>query len=416
MVLRALQRRVEESLSDRPVVLLIGARQSGKSTLAGHLKEKGFIDQAVSFDDLGALSAARTDPVGFVGGLGQRVFIDEIQRVPELLLPIKATVDRDRRPGRFLLTGSANVLNLPRVADSLAGRMDVLSLHPFSQGEIEGSADGFVDLAFSLEPPPARSDAGTPDLIERMLRGGFPEIVTSIHPDRRSAWWDSYILAILQRDLRELSNVVDLNDLPRLLSLLAARTASLLNHAELSRASGIPATTLRRYLALLEATFLVSEVPAWHANLGKRLVKATKVHLLDTALAAHLQGINRERLMQHRDLLGPLLETFVTHEVEKQITWSTCKPKLFHFRSHSGEEVDLILEDKAGRMVGIEVKATSTVTADMFKSLRSLSELTRTRFVRGIVLYNGTDTIPFAPNLWAVPVSSLWTWGRTRLS
>lgn len=416
MSTRALQRNVEASLADRPVVLLIGARQSGKSTLASHLANSGHIDRSVSFDDLGPLSAARADPVGFIEGLQGRVFIDEIQRVPELLLPIKVAVDRNRTPGRFLLSGSANVLTLPRVADSLVGRMDVLRLFPFSQGEIAGEADGFIDTVFSTDLLSLDTHFSEADILARIVRGGFPEIITTIAPHRWSNWWDSYILTIVQRDLRELSNIVDLDHIPRLLSLLAARTATLLNHAEISRSTGIPATTLRRYMAMLKAAFLISETLPWHANLGKRIVKAAKVHIMDTGLAVHLLGLNRENLDTWRDRIGPLLETFVTHELEKQISWSRVKPGLFHYRTHGGEEVALVLEDRGGRIVGIEIKASATVSNDMFKNLRNFSALTKSKFIRGIVLYNGREIIPFGPNLHAVPLAALWTWGGRALT
>lgn len=424
MALRALQSALEASLADRPVVLLVGSRQVGKSTLCQQLRREGRFDSSITFDDLGALSAAKGDPVGFVAGLGGRVILDEIQRVPEILLPLKAEVDRHREPGRFLLTGSANVLTLPRVADSLAGRMDVLQLHAFSQGEVEGQQDagagggkdGFVDQAFShgASLPQAQLHDGQ-DLVSRVLRGGFPEIVTTIKADRRAAWWDSYVLALLQRDLRELANVADMVAMPRLLALLAARSASLLNLAELSRAVAIPGTTLKRYLGLLEASFLVAQVPAWHANLGKRLVKANKVHLCDTGLIAHLLGLDEQRLHQQRSLLGPLLESFVAQEVIKQIGWSTTRPKLFHYRSHSGDEVDLVLEDRSGRLVGIEIKATGTLNEADFKGLRGFAQLTGDKFWRGFLLYNGSEVVPLSHNLWAIPLHSLWTWGFQKL-
>jgi predicted AAA+ superfamily ATPase len=293
--------------------------------------------------------------------------------------------------------------------------MDVLRLFPFSEGEIDGKADGFIDTVFSMAPLPDNAIRSDFDLGNRIVRGGFPEIVTTIAPHRRSNWWDSYILAIVQRDLRELSNVVDLDHIPRLLSLLATRTATLLNHAELSRSTGIPTTTLRRYMAMLKSTFLVSETLPWHANLGKRLVKTPKIHLMDTGLVAHLQGLNDESLREQRDRIGPLLETFVTQELEKQLTWSHVKPGLYHFRTHGGQEVDLVLEDRSGRIVGVEIKASSTVTGDMFENLRAFAALTRKKFVRGIVLYNGTEVIPFGRDLHAVPVAALWTWGGRKL-
>lgn len=405
---------LEEALADSPVVLLNGARQTGKSTLVRSGMVAGFSGRYLTLDDAGVLSAAATDPAGFLAGLGRPVVLDEVQRAPDLFLAIKAEVDRDRRPGSFLLTGSANVLLLPRLSESLAGRMEVHTLWPLSQGELEGVREGFVDAAFSGGAPPAFLDAEDPPrLFERVLRGGFPEVVGRESAGRRRAWFDSYVTTILQRDVRDLANIERLTEMPRLLSLLATRAASLLSYSDLSRAAAMPQSTLKRYMALLETVFLVQTLPAWSANLGKRLVKSPKSILCDTGLAAHLQGVDAQRLSAEPVLAGPLLENFVAMELKKQMTWSETRPNLYHFRTQAGREVDLVLEDAAGRLVGVEVKSAATASAGDFRGLRALADATGDRFRRGILLYTGRESVPFGEKMHALPVSSLWRWNAT---
>ncbi len=417
MIPRNLTPCLLEALADRPVVLLHGARQVGKSTLALSLASGPHPARYITLDDAAELAAAHSDPVGFIGRLSGPVVLDEIQRAPELLLPIKREVDRNRRPGRFLLTGSANVLFLPRLADTLAGRMEIHTLWPLSQGEIEGVREGFVDAVFSDTPPSVAPDGEPePGLLERTIRGGYPEAVREEAPASRQAWFGSYVTTILQREVREISNIEALTAMPRLLSLLATRSGSLLNMSDLSRNLGIPLTTLKRYLALLETTFLTQTLPAWAANLGKRLAKAPKVVLTDTGVMTYLLGIAPERLVLEPTFRGPLLETFVVAEIRKQITWSQTKPSMLHFRTSAGYEVDLVLEARGGRLVGIEVKATESPAADDFRGLRLLAESTRKRFHRGVLLYTGAEILPFGPNLYAMPISTLWRLGAEKVA
>jgi predicted AAA+ superfamily ATPase len=400
---------VRTALADRPVVLLHGARQTGKTTLVRAVAEESGA-RYVTLDDLTVLAAARSDPAGFLAGFAQPLVLDEVQRAPELLLAIKAAVDRRRTPGRFLLTGSANVLLLPRIAESLAGRMEILNLWPFSQGEIEGAVEGFLAAAFGDAPPvPGRRSASTP-LTDRVLRGGYPEVLGIESAARRRAWFDAYVTSILQRDVRDLARIEGLTELPRLLALLAARPMAQLNYADLSRSAGLPQSTLKRYFALLEAVFLVKLLPPWHTNIGKRLVKTPKVLLADSGLAAHLMGIDGARLTHDRGLLGGLLESFVAMELAKQAAWSEDPPAMYHFRTHEGDEVDLVLEGRGGAVVGIEVKSAATVTAADFKGLRALAEAAGRRFRRGLVLYTGTEVVPFGAGLFALPVEALWRW------
>lgn len=402
MIFRHLEPVIREALADTPVVMVVGARQVGKSTLAGRLAAVQY-----TLDDLSTLAAARSDPVGFVAGLPDGVLIDEIQRAPELLLPIKASVDRDRRPGRFLLTGSANVLTLPRVADSLAGRMSVQHLWPLSQGELAGRREDFIAVAFG----PTLPAATTPnDLTERLLRGGYPE-VTARTQRRRAAWYEDYLRTVMERDVRDLSRISGIGELPKLLSLLATRSGNLLNLSDLGRDANLNNVTLGRYTELLRALYLVDLVPAWVSNIGKRLIKAPKVLMPDTGLAVHLLGLDAESLQSNRKVYGALLENFVVAELKRQLGWSDVSARLYHSRTAGGQEVDAVLEARDGRLVGIEVKASATVSSREFAALRTLAADTGDRFQRGVVLYTGDRVLPFGEKLHAVPIGALWQWG-----
>jgi hypothetical protein len=398
-----------DALADTPVVLINGARQSGKSTLA-QTQSTGTPRQYLTLDDAVVLNAAKSDPAGFIDGLQGAVTLDEVQRVPEIFLAIKAAVDRQRQPGRFLLTGSANVLLLPGIADSLAGRMEVLSLWPLSSAEIADSAGlNRADALFQgdwsgLMVPPCERAA----LIERLLAGGFPEAVSRTSARRRDAWFDSYVQAILQRDVRELANIEQLTEIPNLLALLATRSGTLLNFAELSRSAAIAQSTLKRYFALLEMLFLVVRVPSWERNAGKRLVKAPKVFLPDSGLLNYLTGSTAESLSAKPGLPGGLVETFVLAELLKHLAFSGARLSLWHYRTQTNIEVDFILENRLGQITGIEVKAGATVDAKDFKGLRHLQETEAAIFQRGMVLYAGREVVPFGNNLWAVPLSVWW--------
>lgn len=406
---RHLLSRLRRALVDRPVVLLDGARQVGKTTLVQTLTGTSG-RRYVTFDDATNVAAVGSDAAGFLAGLGGPVVLDEVQRVPELFLAIKAAVDRDRRPGRFLLTGSANALLLSHLSDALVGRMEIVTLWPLSQGEIAGVEEQFVDAVFAPALPRTAIATSTP-LVGRVLAGGYPEAVLTAAPDRRQAWFTSYITTLLARDVRELARIDTLADLPHLVGLIASRPMALLNYADLARGVSLPQTTLKRYMALLQTVFLIRTVPPWHGNLGKRLVKSPKLLLADSGLAAHLMGLDAARLRDDRTLFGPLLEGFVAMEIEKQLGWSHVSPSLFHFRSHTGDEVDLVLEERSGRLVGIEVKAAATVGSADFNGLRTLAAAVGPRFHRGVVLYTGTEVVPFGDRLHAVPVDALWTWG-----
>jgi predicted AAA+ superfamily ATPase len=322
---------------------------------------------------------------------------------------MKAVVDRDRTPGRYLLTGSANVLLLPRLSESLAGRMEVQTLWPLSQGELSGRREAFIKRVFESRyapSPPMKSAAS--DWIELAYLGGFPEIAIRASASRRRAWFRSYVTTVLSREARDLANIESLSSLPRLLSLLASRAGSLLNYADLSRTLGLPQSTLKRYMGLLQALFLHHPLPAWSKNLGQRLIKSPKVLLTDAGLLSFLLGADPDRLRQDPLLAGHVLENFLAMELVKQGSLLEDEVQFFHFRTLTGTEVDLVMEDRAGHVVGVEVKASATPSSADFKGLKTLAECAGAKFIRGIVLYTGREVIPFGRNLLAVPLSAIW--------
>jgi len=403
---RNIESELQAAIADTPVVLLNGARQTGKSTLARDFAQAHSIPY-ITLDDATQLAAASSDAQGFLAGLGDRAVIDEVEKAPGLFPAIKMSVDRDRRPGRFLLTGSANVLLLPQISESLAGRMELITLLPLSQGELRGQRERFIDGVFA-ESLPVLQPGDAIDLNGAVLAGAYPEVIKRPAGKRRDAWFAAYITALLQRDVRDLANIEGLTDMPRLLSLLAARVGSLLNMSELSRSSGIPNSTLKRYLSLLQATFLFQPLSAWSSNLGKRLIKSPKIHLIDSGLTAHLAGVTRQSHDRDPVFFGHLFENFVVNELRKQTGWSDSRVNLHHYRTTTGREVDILLEDAAGRLVGLEVKASATVVRKDFSGFDALSEVTGRQFVRGIVLYTGEQSVAFGENYMALPVSAMW--------
>lgn len=409
MITRGVASRVEEALSDTPVVLLVGARQTGKSTLCRELVARKRVGAYRTLDDIATLESAKRDPIGFIEALPSSVVLDEVQRLPELFLTIKRSVDEDRRPGRFLLTGSANVLLLPRIADSLAGRMEVRTLWPLSQGEIEGHPETFVDDVFSAGWSPRDvTPEARGSLVRRIARGGFPEAVGRKAHDRRDEWFASYVRTMLDRDVRDIARVDALTSIPDLLSLLALRIGSLHNAAEVSRSLGLPVTTVKRHLAMLEIIYMISRLPGWWSKRANRLIRAPKILLADTGIAAHLTRWDESSVEAEPSRFGALLENFVVMEIVKQCSWSKERPELSHFRTPGGREVDLVLEARGRRVVGVEVKATATPRSDDFRGLELLREAAGKDFVRGVLLHGGRNCLPFGDRMFALPISSLW--------
>ncbi len=322
------------------------------------------------------------------------------------MIAIKRSVDRERRPGLFLLTGSARVLQMPNLSETLAGRMEILTLWPFSEGELAGVEDNLIDHFFSpsFEPVPRVGPARSS--LDAVLAGGYPEVVER-SPDRRPAWFRSYIQAVGEREVRDLSNLSGLTEIPRLLALLAARLGSLLNYTDVATAAAMPQTTLKRYLALLETVFLFHPIPAWSTSRTSMLTKSPKVFLNDSGLAAYLLDVDPHRLRQLPHLIGPLLENYVMTELAKQSTWSRAQPAIYHFRTRAGQEVDFVLENQAGQVVGVEVKASGTLSPKDWQGMGKLAEAAGPRFLRGIILYRGDTVLPVGPNRFAVPLRYL---------
>jgi hypothetical protein len=399
--------RLSEALADTPVVLVHGPRQCGKTTLTrivGDAAGYGYF----SFDDDVSREAAEADPVGFVADLPERATIDEVQRVPRLFTALKTAVDRRRTPGRFLLTGSANVLLVPQLADSLAGRMEILRLHPLGQCELAGRASGFLEALFDGSFKMRAAARLGAELAERIVAGGYPAALVRTTPNRRTAWYRDYIETLVQRDVRDLARISSLDVLPRLLTLAAGQTARLLNVSDLASPFQVSRPTIRDYVTLLERVFLIDTLPPWHINRLSRLVKTPKVHVGDTGVACGLLRLNAGTLVRDRTTFGQLLETFVFQELRRQASWHEDSISFHHFRDRDGAEVDIVLERGAHEIAGVEVKAAASVTAADFRGLRKLKDAAGRRFAGGIVLYDGEVLASFGDHLYAVPLRALW--------
>lgn len=407
LVPRKAQQLIADALADTRVVTINGARQAGKSTLARLTAQARPSTLVRLLDDPATLRAARDDPAGFVDHDGLLV-IDEVQLAPELFRSIKVAVDTDPRPGRFLLTGSAQILALRQLPDALPGRMEIVELWPFSQGEIDRCPDAFIDAAFARGPALTRtSTLRKRDYLERATRGGYPEAVRR-SPRRRAAFFDSYLTNLIERDVKELAVIERRSDLRRLLALLAGRSGGLLVPATLAAESGIPRTTLGRYLELLSAVFLIKQIPAWSAGQTQRAIGTPKLAFTDTGIACHLLGQDATRLGEPDGAAGPIIETFVVMELARQLTWSTERARLHHYRTKDKTEVDAILETPDGRVLAIEVKAGATVRAEDLAGLRHLAQRLGPRLIAGYVLYTGQQTLPFGGRLRALPIDALW--------
>ena len=404
---RFLRPRVEEALADSPVVLIHGPRQCGKTTLARLVgDEAGFA--YFTFDDDVQREAARADPVGYVADLPERAVLDEVQRVPELFTSLKASVDARRKPGRFILTGSANVLLVPKLADSLTGRVAILRLHPLSQAEQSAKTPNLLSRLFegNFKAGPSGQRLRKA-LAERVARGGFPAALARPSQRRRAAWYRDYADTLIQRDIRDLARISALDALPRLLAMASGQSACLVNVSELAAPFQISRPTIREYLTLLSGIFLVDELSPWHSNRMKRLVKTPKLHIGDTGLACSLLGLNEDSLWADRSLFGRLLETFVYLELRRHASWREELVSFSHFRDKDQVEVDIVLESE-GRVAGVEVKAASTVTGGDFKGLRKLKDAVQNDFASGVVLYDGESVVSFGSRLYAIPISQLW--------
>jgi predicted AAA+ superfamily ATPase len=404
---RYLAPRLREALADTPAVLIHGPRQCGKTTLARTVGEpRGY--RYVSFDDEAVRQAAASDPVGFVQDLPAKTILDEVQRVPQIFTSLKSAIDQRRTAGRFILTGSANVLLVPALADSLAGRLGIMRLHPLALCEIASEPPRFIDTLFRGMFKTGIAERLGTGLAERIVMGGFPAALARRAPARRVAWYRDYADTQVQRDVRDLTRVRSLDALPKLLTLAASQTARLVNVADLAAPFELTRQTIHEYVTLLERVFLLERLPSWHTNQINRLVKRPKLHLGDTGIACALIGTNAIGLAGDRQLFGQLLETFVLQELRRQSSWRREPIRFCHFRDRDDFEVDIVLEQGHAALAGVEVKAAASVGENDFRGLRKLKDVAGKRFVAGVVLYDGTATARFADRLFAVPLRQLW--------
>lgn len=400
---RQLKSRMNTAMQDTPVVLINGPRQSGKTTLA---KEYSPSLPYYTLDDDNILNAAKQDPVGFISRIDKAI-IDEIQRAPELLRAIKLSVDQNRNPGRFLLTGSANLLALPQIGDSLAGRMEILTLLPLSLAETQRRENHFITHAKNQSWPHQIPHSEQTDIRSHVLTGGYPEMLTRAAPERRNAWAQSYIKAIVERDVKDISSIEKLVEMPKLLEVLAQQSGKLTNFTQIGGQLNLDTKTAQKYVGLLETLFLVHQLRPWHGNTLNRIIKTPKIHFLDSGLLASLNRITKESIETDKSAFGALLETWVYSELLKTTTLTEEPWTIYYYRDKDQVEVDFILENHARQVIGIEVKASQTIVNQDFRGLRKLAALTDKNWMSGIVLYHGNQCLPFGDNLWAIPLSML---------
>lgn len=408
MYQRYAQDVVKTALQDTPAVVVVGPRQCGKTTLI-----KGFASDQnwsyVTLDDLNQLQFAKDDPVGFVRSFRSRhIIIDEIQRVPELMLPLKQAIDEDRQPGRYLLSGSANAMALPKVADSLAGRLEVVNLYPLSQSEVLGKPPSFLTKLLAGELPMTSRTRVRDELLQWVCQGGFPEVLGRSSEARKMAWFQQYMTSLVQKDLVDIADIEHLNLMPKLIQILANQAAQLVNYSQISEALQIPRQTVKRYMGLLKQLFVFQELPAWHGNENKRLVKTPKVHMVDTGLACGVRRINAARLAEDRALFGHLLENYIFCELQKMASWSEEPLYFYHYRDKDKVEVDIVIETALGDVIAIEVKSGATITPADFKGLERLRDVVGDRFKMGILLYDGDHSNQLSDRICLAPLGVVW--------
>lgn len=406
---RYIKNSIYDALEDTPVVYVMGPRQSGKTTIVKDIINDKW--EYISFDDTAQLNIAKADPVGFIRNIPQEfsIVLDEVQRLPELFVSIKQAVDENRRPGRFLLTGSANALLLPALSDSLAGRMEMIPLSPLSEYEILGKTPAFLPKILNGEAPTTKEIRIRDYLIKRIITGCFPEPVQREKEHRVQAWYDNYLQSLIQKDIRDLDHIEHHSDLNKLLKILAFYSAKLINFTEVGGKLELYRATAKKYGSLLEQLFLIEYLPAWHSNSYKRLIKTPKVHVTDTGIICSAQGLNSEKIKANPDILGSLLETFVFNEIRKQSNFINEKLNFYHYRDKDQYEVDIVIENSFDEVIGIEVKAAASVNSKDLHGLNRLKEVTGKKFKLGILLYDGDHTSSFGDKLFAVPIASLWT-------
>lgn len=408
LIARHIRSQLVEALGESRAVALLGARQAGKSTLVRDIAECEHPARFFNLDDAATANAARTDPTGFVAEISGPAVIDEIQRAPELLLAIKRRVDEDQTRGQFLLTGSANILTLPTVADALPGRVEYVNLWPFSQGELHGKREAFIDRLFNGRPAEVSgAPVGRGAAAAMLVAGGYPE-VQGRSGRGRSRFFSSYVASIIGRDLEDVGNVRNVENIDRLLSVVAARSGALASFHGIGADLGLDKNTVRAHTKILEDLFLVRQLKPWHVNLGSRQVKSAKLYVVDSGLLAFLVGANERRVADDSGVAGALLETFAAMELLRQSDWTDEPVSLFHYRDKQQREVDVVLERNNGDVAAVEVKTAASAAKNDFAGLRYLRDRLGERFKGGVLLYTGAETLPFGDRLAAVPLSGLW--------
>lgn len=411
MIRRYLQHSVRDSLKHFPVVLLTGARQVGKSTLAQDLIGKNWKASYLTLDDRAVLDGALRDPDGLISAMPTPVVLDEVQRAPDLLRAIKRRVDREKAAGQYLLTGSANLMTLASVSETLAGRVALHTLMPFGWPErIERPAPTTLKDLFEAQTSSAllkklsktTGSDGRKEITSTILSGGYPEPALMKSSEVRHRWFDSYRQTYLERDLLSIKSIENIPDFNRLLSLMAFRTGGLLNLSDLSRETGLPFTTLRRYMSLLEVTYQVFLLTPYHANIGKRLVKTPKLFMNDTGMACYLRGADDWSALEHQGQVGSMVETWAASEILKLMTVTDYRLHLYFWRTHAGHEVDFLLEF-GGKLVAIEVKWSSRVDESALSSLERCHDDLKGKLLRSVILYGGTEVVPLSPRIIAIP-------------
>lgn len=409
---RHIRNKLLKTLEVSPVVYLNGPRQAGKSTLVQGIAKKEYPAEYVTFDSVTQMAAAANAPEIFLKERKGALIIDEVQLVPEVFRALKVVVDElrlensSKLKGRFLLTGSANIMALPKLSNPLVGRLSVLPLYPISSAEAIGDKGNFIDRLFEQD---FVADGGKNKLSDVVRAATFPEISgADIH--ELTTWFEGYLTTILQRDVRTLAEIEKLSALPNLLRILASRAGGLINDADIARDAGLNPVTSRNYKTLFKMLFLTFELAPWYRNIGKRLVKSPKGYIMDTMFLCHLLQYELSNLERNRpELFGHVLENFVATELLKLMTFCDDKMNLFHFRTSDNKEVDFVLEKPNGHLAAIEVKQGDSVSKSDFKGLEELQKITVDDFICGIVLYRGRDVVPFGHNLWAIPISNLWS-------
>ena len=403
---RFIASHLKEALAFSPAVYLAGPRQSGKSTLV----EKSAGRDYFSFDSINTLHIAKESPLDFISSLQNPCTLDEIQRAPELILPIKEHIDKNKTAGHFLLTGSANILSMPSVADSLAGRMIILNLLPLSSGEILGRRNSWIENIFTtpiLDLFSSIKPIEYNDLCKFIIHGGYPALQKDLNATQRKMWFNSYIQTIIERDLKDITNFSEVIRMNNLFRHASVRSALSLNTTDLARSLQIPATTTSLYMAALETLFIFSKLPAWFRNQNKRMTKMPKLFLNDSGILCHMLNITIDSDFTARMEWGQIVETFIYTELKKQLSYSLSPFGLFYYRTHSGNEVDFVLENPNGDVIGIEVKASKSISHNFTNGMMDLRDSAGTNFKAGIILYMGDKVLPLGNNIFAVPIGSV---------